>query len=76
MNDLTPHARGLLLWALYHHQGRTSTIGVPIRQALGVRGELTPAQLREAREAVAAMLGIPPAELHRIAEAMEAVATS
>jgi hypothetical protein len=41
-----------------------------------VRGELTPAQLREAREAVAAMLGIPPAELHRIAEAMEAVATS
>jgi hypothetical protein len=32
--------------------------------------------LREAREAVAAVLGIPSAELHRIAEAMEAVAAS
>lgn len=26
----------LLLWALYHHQGATSTIGQPIRKALGI----------------------------------------
>lgn len=28
--------RGLLLWALYNHQGANSTIGQPIRNALGI----------------------------------------
>ena len=28
--------RGLLLWALYNHQGANSTIGQPIRKALGI----------------------------------------
>ena len=28
--------RGLLLWALYHHQGASSDVGQPIRQALGI----------------------------------------
>jgi len=43
--------RGLLLWALYHHQGRSSTIGQPIRKALGI-GEyaaMTPVQIKEAQ---------------------------
>ena len=43
--------RGLLLWALYHHQGGSSTIGQPIRKALGI-GEyaaLTPKQIKEAQ---------------------------
>jgi len=33
--------RGLLLWALYHHQGGSSTIGQPIRKLLGI-GEHDP----------------------------------
>ena len=28
--------RGLLLWALYHHQGGSSNVGQPIRRALGI----------------------------------------
>lgn len=28
--------RGLLLWALYHHQGGSSPIGQPIRKFLGI----------------------------------------
>ena len=42
---------GLLLWALYHHQGGGSTIGQPIRKALGI-GEydrLTSEQIKEAQ---------------------------
>lgn len=27
---------GLLLWALYNHQGANSTVGQPIRKALGI----------------------------------------
>jgi hypothetical protein len=45
--------RGLLLWALYHHQGGSSTIGLPIRAALGI-GEysrMTPGQIEEAQRA-------------------------
>lgn len=30
------HFRGLLLWALYHHQGATSPVGLPIRKALDI----------------------------------------
>jgi hypothetical protein len=47
--------RGLLLWALYHHQGGSSHVGQPIRKALGI-GEydrLTDAQIQEAKAAAA-----------------------
>ena len=50
-------ARGLLLWALYHHQGGSSEVGQPIRKFLGI-GEydhLTPEQIAEAKEAVRAL---------------------
>jgi hypothetical protein len=30
------HFRGLLLWALWHHQGSSSPVGQPIRAALGI----------------------------------------
>lgn len=47
------HWRGLLLWALYHHQCSSSEVGQPIRAALGidVHAPLTQGQLRDAREA-------------------------
>jgi hypothetical protein len=44
--------RGLLLWALYHHQGGSSAVGQPIRKALGI-GEfdhLTTEQIAEAKK--------------------------
>jgi hypothetical protein len=47
--------RGLLLWALYHHQVGSSPVGQPIRNALGI-GEydwLTDAQIEEAKAAAA-----------------------
>lgn len=43
--------RGLLLWALFHHQGGGSVVGQPIRLALGI-GEfsaMTPEQVIEAQ---------------------------
>ncbi|MHB0978437.1 MAG: hypothetical protein ACYC1K_03510 [Minisyncoccota bacterium] len=30
------NVRGLLLWALYHHQGGSSVVGQPIRKVLGI----------------------------------------
>lgn len=45
--------RGLLLWALYYHQGGSSEVGQPIRRFLGI-GEydhLTPEQIAEAKKA-------------------------
>ncbi len=44
---------GLLLWALYFHQGATSHVGLPIRRALGI-GEydrLTDEQIATAKRA-------------------------
>ena len=43
--------RGLLLWALYHHQGGSSTIGQPIRKMLGIRehDKMTHDQIEEAQ---------------------------
>ena len=35
-DDRIKKFRGLLLWALYNHQGGSSTIGQPIRAALGI----------------------------------------
>lgn len=46
--------RGLLLFALWHHQGGSSEVGQPIRKFLGI-GEydhLTQEQIAEAKEAV------------------------
>lgn len=45
--------RGLLLWALYHHQGASSEIGQPIRRALciGQYDHLTAEQIAEAKTA-------------------------
>ena len=43
--------RGLLLWALYNHQGGNSTIGQPIRKALGIGkfDRLTSEQIEKAQ---------------------------
>jgi hypothetical protein len=45
--------RGLLLWALYHHQGGSSEVGQPIRRALGIGrfNRLTAKQIAEAKAA-------------------------
>lgn len=42
--------RGLLLWALYHHQGASSEVGQPIRKYLhiGPHSRMTDEQIREA----------------------------
>lgn len=44
---------GLLLWALYHHQGGSSPVGQPIRRALGIgeHADLTPEQIARAKKA-------------------------
>jgi len=43
---------GLLLWALYHHQGASSPVGQPIRRALGIdpHAPLTAVQLTHAKQ--------------------------
>lgn len=43
---------GLLLWALYHHQGGKSEIGQPIRKLLGIGqfDNLTDEQIARAKE--------------------------
>lgn len=45
--------RGLLLWLLYHHQGSSSEIGQPIRQALGI-GQFDDLSLEQIQEGTAA----------------------
>ena len=47
--------RGLLLWALYHHQGASSDVGQPLRQALGIGqyDRMTDEQIAMAKEAAA-----------------------
>lgn len=54
--DMVERYRGLLLWALYHHQGSGSEVGQPIRAALGIGqyARLTPDQIREAKGAATA----------------------
>lgn len=49
----TPDLTGLLLWALYHHQGGSSPVGQPIRQALGIErhAHLTKRQIAWAKRA-------------------------
>ncbi len=50
----TPDLTGLLLWALYHHQGGSSPVGQPIRAALGIgqHDVLTKRQIAWAKRAV------------------------
>ena len=50
--------RGLLLWALYHHQGGHSTIGQPIRKVLGIGMDdaLTDKQIEEAQIAAGVLV--------------------
>lgn len=49
---------GLLLWALYHHQGGSSRVGQPIRKALGIapHADLSTEQLALMNAAVDANL--------------------
>lgn len=51
--DKLDRYEGLLLWALYHHQGGSSPVGQPIRRALdmGAHDELTPEQVTAATAA-------------------------
>ncbi len=54
--------RGLLLWALYHHQGSISDVGQPIRLALGIgrSDRLTDAQIAFAKATVEALKAMVP----------------
>ncbi len=51
--DAVAKQRGLLLWALYHHQGGSSAIGQPIRQLFGMFEDdpLTAQQIMEGKVA-------------------------
>lgn len=51
--------RGLLLLALYHHQGANSVVGQPIRQALGIGqyDRMTDEQIATAKEAAKLGMG-------------------
>ena len=54
------NVRGLLLWALYHHQSGSSVVGQPIRKVLGI-GEydhMTREQIEEAQ--IAGGVIVPP----------------
>lgn len=55
---VTAELRGLLLWSLYHHQGGSSTIGQPIRKALGIgqHDRMTPEQIEEAQIAAGVLV--------------------
>ena len=52
MHDEVQKMHGLLLWALYHHQGVSSPVGQPIRRALGIdaHAPLTAVQLAHAKQ--------------------------
>lgn len=55
LTDESDRMRGLLLWALYHHQGGSSPVGQPIRKALGIgcHHAMTVGQIRAASDAAA-----------------------
>lgn len=50
--DEVQQMHGLLLWALWHHQGASSPIGQPIRRALGIdaHARLTAKQVTLAKQ--------------------------
>ena len=52
LHDEVQQMHGLLLWALYHHQGASSPVGQPIRRALGIdaHAPLTAVQLTHAKQ--------------------------
>ena len=51
VQDEVRRMHGLLLWALYHHQGASSPVGQPIRRALGIgeHDHMTPEQIELAK---------------------------
>ena len=53
LNGEIQEMRGLLLWALYHHQGGSSEVGQPIRKFLhiGPHSRMSDAQIKEAKMA-------------------------
>lgn len=53
LQDYATKLESLLLWALFHHQGGKSTVGQPIRKALGIEqhADLTPEQIDRAHRA-------------------------
>ena len=57
MNEEIDMMRGLLLWALYHHQGGSSDVGQPIRKLLGIgqHDALTHEQIEDAKIAASVM---------------------
>lgn len=56
--DEVQQMHGLLLWALYHHQGGSSPVGQPIRRALGIgqHEHMTAEQIRAGSDAVAKVM--------------------
>lgn len=63
--ELTDTARAALLWVLWHHQGRSSPVGQPIRFALGMGAHerLSSHQVAEAKR-WAAITGSTTWEFH------------
>ena len=55
--DEVQQMHGLLLWALYHHQGASSPVGQPIRRALGIdeHARLTAKQVTLAKQAAGSL---------------------
>lgn len=49
--EVVDHLRGLLMLALYHHQGGSSPVGQPIRRAFGIgaHDDMTPEQIAVAK---------------------------
>ena len=64
--DFTDTARSALLWVLWHHQGGSSPVGQPIRQALGMDAHerLSERQVQEAKK-WAAISGAKTNDFHR-----------
>lgn len=53
VDEVSEKLIGLLLWALYHHQGGSSPVGQPVRRALGIdaHARLTEKQVTLAKQA-------------------------
>lgn len=53
LDEQVTRLRGVLLWLLWHHQGGSSSVGQPIRKALGIgpHDHMTTEQVAEAQRA-------------------------
>jgi len=58
VDEVSEKLIGLLLWALYHHQGGSSPVGQPVRRALGIgqHDHMTAEQIRAGSDAVAKVM--------------------